>query len=116
MKRTIAAAALALTLTGCNVMDNNSKWFPWTTPDEGRVNGKTYTPESWHWVAPTTSCSGTPSVCTTTPGYMQHYPEHWDLDIYADNGSGDHGWVQVDQWEFDRCEEDDRYPDCTEGD
>lgn len=111
--KAIVAVTSAALLTGCNISDSNAKWFPWTTPDEGTVNGRSYTPERWQWQAGTTSCSGTPTVCTTTPGHMQYIPEYWSLDLHAPDG--DHGWVVVDEWEFDRCEEKDYYPDCNAG-
>ena len=107
MKRLIAVATLALTLSGCNMSDGHARWL-WNTPDEGTVHGRTYSPESYQWVSGTTSCSGTPTVCTTTPGYMQYYPPSWSLDLYAKDG--DHGWTSVSERAYDRCQVDSWYP------
>lgn len=117
MKKIVAVAACALVLSGCNAGDRHAKWF--SAPKEGRVNAKSYTPASSSWDSGTpssTSCSGTGNnrVCTTTPGtpgHMNYYAEHWDLDIYADNG--DHGWRTVDRYEYTKCQVGQRYPECT---
>lgn len=79
-------------------------------PQQGTVSEKDYDEGYSYWQAGTTTCSGTPSRCTTTPGYMVYVPDSYDLLIV--NGD-DKGWVGVSQRTFDSTEVGDYYDHGT---
>jgi hypothetical protein len=110
MKRLLIAGALVLSLAGCNISDGHARWL-WATPDAGTIHNHSYTPESWQYVSGSTSCSGTPTRCTTDPGHMQYSPPSWSLDLYAKDG--DHGWTSVDERAYNMCHDSQYYPDCA---
>lgn len=105
--KAVAAVLLVLMLAGCNLFDEHSKWF--NQINAGTVHGRDFTPA--HWVSGTTSCSGNPMICSTSPGYMA--PDAWSLDLYANNG--DHGWTEISEQAYDRCAVQQQYPDCSWG-
>lgn len=95
MKRLAAlAAAAALTLTGCA-----------NDLDHGVVTGREHH-GAWMQMLPMTTCSGNPSICTTsyTPVF---WPESWVLHLRDGQRTGDH---DVSSDEYERYREGDVYP------
>lgn len=79
-------------------------------PSKGTVTEKDYDSAYSYWQAGSTTCSGTPTRCTTTPGYVVYVPESYDLLIV--NGD-DKGWVGVSQRTYDSTNVGDYYDNGT---
>lgn len=79
-------------------------------PSKGTVKEKDYDPGYSYWQAGYTTCSGTPSRCTTTPGYYVYVPESYDL-LIADYEV--EGWVEVSQRTYDSTNIGDYYDNGT---
>ena len=96
-----AIAAACLAIAGCS-----------TAPERGTVTDTSHT-DAWIQIIPGfTTCSGNPTICTTTPMQVIPWPEAWSIEITATNG--DHGWRDVTRDEYDRCPERAVFPDCRE--
>ncbi len=74
---------LVLALTAC-------------APDHGIVHAKHYAP-GYTYTSVICSSSGKSTTCIPIPEYQ---PPVYELDVYA--SSKDHGWVDVDQAQYDR--------------
>lgn len=108
MKRLVATlASSALLLSGCNMMDDHAKWFPWTAPDHGKVTDRHFEPA--HMTSGSSSCDSK-GVCTYIPG--TYIPDTWSLDLF-DESSGDHGWQEVERYAYDTCKIGQQYPNCA---
>lgn len=89
----LGAALVIVSLTAC-------------APEAGTVTKKDYDSEYSYWLPGTTTCSGQPARCTTTPGYYVYVPESYQLRIT--NGD-DSGWISVDSRMYDNTRVGDYY-------
>lgn len=107
MRRLTVLLILAVALVGCS-----------RAPAEGTVTGAQHHAAWMQWIAGTsgtTTCSGTPPTCRSTPGVPGHFmfwPERWEIEIT--NGD-EHGWTDVGQDVFNHCPNGSRYPNCYSG-
>lgn len=106
MKRLAGAvAALAVGLSACG--------GDHPVPEHGLVTDADYTPAWMQWMPGSTSCSGTPPVCISSPGYPIFWPERWDLTITDLNNPDWVGTVEVHQDVYDRCNLRELWPECS---
>lgn len=97
----IAVAAVAVSVTACS-----------SAPETGTITNANYNP-AWVQVIPAVPgiCTGNPPVCTpSTPMQIIPWPDTWEVEITS--GSGEHGWRDVTQIEFERCSRGSRFPEC----
>lgn len=92
----LAAAALALGLTGCS-----------SGPTQGIVKDMDSSPG--YYISQQV-CSSKPTICTPI---MTYIPPSWSLDVWEQpsDESRPHGWVDVGQSDWARCHVGDLYSD-----
>lgn len=76
-------------------------------PKQGYIIEKDYDSAYFIYHPSTTSCSGKPVTCRTTPGYQQYIPENFGIKIEAANG--DTGWRSVSEKTYAKIEIGDYY-------
>jgi len=106
MKRAVVAALVALSVAGCG--EDTPR-----VPEHGLVIDADYTPAWMQWMPGTTSCSGNPPVCITSPGYPIFWPERWDVTVRDLNNPDWTGTVEVDQAVYNRCNLRELWPECS---
>lgn len=90
----LCIVVITLLLTGC-------------APKQGYIIEKDYDSAYFIYHPSTTSCSGKPVICRTTPGYQQYVPENFGIKIEAANG--DTGWRSVSEKTYAKIEIGDYY-------
>lgn len=103
MKR--LAILLALALVGCG-----------KPPVEGYVIDGDFTPAWIQFIPGSTTCSGSPATCITSPPTFIPWPDRWSLELRntANDDRDETGWREVSERDYERCNVGERFPDCTD--
>ncbi|AXN53325.1 hypothetical protein PBI_THONKO_53 [Mycobacterium phage Thonko] len=102
----LAAAAAAVSLLAACGGDQ-------PVPERGTVTDARYTPAWMQWMPGTTSCSGNPPSCISTPGYPIFWPEEWRLEVTDLSNPEWVGTVEVDEDVYERCNLRELWPECS---
>lgn len=84
-------------------------------PKHGKITKRVHNDEYYYWVPGTTTCSGNPPSCVSTPGYMEYVPPEWYLGIQDLNNKDWYGEVHVEPEVFAKCRRDMMWPECWGG-